>query len=64
MDRVAADTTDNMMVHREDAEGVDAEVEDKDILHKPHKMQTFLRSEDNLHHFLAEEQEHRHHQIL
>ena len=64
MERVAAATTNNMAVHTEDAEGVDAKAEDKDLLHKPHKTQTFLRSADNLHHFLVAEQECRHHQIL
>ena len=61
---MAVDTKDNVGVHTEDAEGVDAEAEDKDHLHRRHRTQTFLRSEVNLHPILAEEQEYRHHQIL
>ena len=64
MDRAAADTTDSVAVHTEDAEEVDDEAEDKDLLHKPQKTQTFPRSEDNLHHFPVAEQECGHHQIL
>ena len=41
MDRVAADTTDNEVVHTEDAEEVDAGVEDVDHLPRQHKMQTY-----------------------
>ena len=63
-DRVAVDTTDNKVVHTEDAEGVDAGVEDADHLPRQHKMQIFLRSAVNLHHFFVEEQEPSHHQIL
>ena len=64
MDRVAADTTDNKVVHSDDAEGVDAGAEDADHLPRQHKMQINLRSAVNLHHSLVEEHECRHHQIL
>ena len=64
MDRVAADTTDNVVVHTEDAEGVDAGAEVVDLLPRRHKMQIYLWLAVNLHQFLVEEQEHRHHQIL
>ena len=36
MDRVAADTTDNVVVHTEDAEGVDDKEEDMDLLPRQH----------------------------
>ena len=64
MDRVAADTTDNEVVHTEDVEGVDAVVEDVDHLPRQHRMQIYLRLAVNLHHFSVEEQERRQHQIL
>ena len=64
MDRVATDTMGNKVVHSEDAEGVDAKAEDVDRLHRRHRKQTSLQSAGNLHHFLVEEQERRHHQIL
>ena len=64
MDRVAADTTDNEVVHTEDVEGVDKiGVEDVDHLPRRRRIQTYLRSAVNLHHFLVEEQERMHHQI-
>ena len=63
-DRVAMDTKDSKAECTEDTEGVDAEAEDVDHLHRGHRTQIYLRSAGNLHHFLVEEQEHKHHQIL
>ena len=64
VDRVAEDTTDNEVVHTEDAEEVDAGVEDVDHSPRRHTMQIYLRLAVNLHHFSLEEKERRHHQIL
>ena len=38
VDMVAADTTNNEAAHMEDKEGVDAEAEDSDHLHRRHRM--------------------------
>jgi hypothetical protein len=64
VDRVATDTMGNEVVHLDDAEGVDAKAEDVDHLHRQRRTQTSIRLAGNLHHFLVEEQERRHHQIL
>ena len=61
MDRVAADTMGNEVIHLEDELGVDAEAEDVDHLYRRHRTQTSLRLEGNLHHFSVEEQERKHH---
>ncbi len=57
VDRVAADTTENEVVHTENAEEVDSGVEDVNQLPRPHKMKIYHRSAVNLHHFLLKEQE-------
>ena len=65
MYRVVADTRDNEVVHLEDAEGVVA-IGEEDVFHFPkrHRITPYPRSAVNPHHFLVEEQERRHHQIL
>ena len=64
VDRVAADTTVNEVVHTEDVEGVDAGEEDADHLLRKCRMQTYLQLAGNQHHFLVEEQGCQQHQIL